>query len=113
MISELLYPERQRCRICRRYFDFVVILRQYCSRSCAGLPEQPETDETPRKCRVRIGGVWYPKAVFFAPDEADRAVKRNGKSHYYLCEPPDGCGMYHLASNPNPFSEPSGTGEIP
>lgn len=109
MAEELLYPQRQRCRTCRRCFNFVVILRLYCSRNCAGLPEQPaDTDDLPRRCRVWADGVWRPKRVYFTPDEAERGVRVNGNSQYYLCDPPDGCGMYHVSKRSAPYEPAAG-----
>ena len=102
MEGGLVYPERQRCCVCRKFFDFEVILGRYCSRSCANLPEQPaDILDWPRKCRVRRDGQWIPKAVYFSAAEAARL---NG-GHHYLCEPPDGCGMYHISHLPAPYSE--------
>jgi hypothetical protein len=109
MARELLYPERQRCRACRRHFDFIVILRLYCSRSCAGLPEQPaNTEDLPRKCRVRENGVWRPKRVYFSPDEAERGMRANRNASFYLCDPPDGCGMYHTSKRTTPYEPAAG-----
>jgi hypothetical protein len=44
-----------------------------------------------------IGGTWESKQGYFTPDEAEAAIGRQAKV-WYLCEPPDGCGMYHHAS---------------
>lgn len=107
MTEKLLYPERKRCRTCRSYMDFTVILRLFCSRECAGLPEQPvDILELPRKCRVRVDGTWRRKAVYFTPDEAETASIRQVTQNWYPCEPPDGCGMYHLGTNRS-YSEPT------
>jgi hypothetical protein len=101
--TPLLYPERVRCRTCRRYFGFLVILRAYCSEECAGKPERPiGVENLPRSCRVWRDGVWEAKAVFFTPRSAAKAAKKN-KIHWYLCEAEDGCGMYHLSKKTQPW----------
>lgn len=105
MKAPLLYPERQRCRTCRRYFAFTVILRAYCSEECAGLPERPlNVEELPRQCRVRRGGIWEKKAVWLSPSEAEEAARKQGK-YWYSCDPPIGCGRYHLASKPKTHTQ--------
>lgn len=104
----LLYPERRRCRTCRRYFGFDVILRAYCSEECAGLPERPiNVEDLPRQCRVKKPDKkWYAKASWPTKYLANKVGKKCG--HYpYLCEPPVGCGRYHLSSSPGPYTGPT------
>jgi hypothetical protein len=97
MGRDLDYPQRSRCRACRKYLDFTVILMKYCSAKCAGISEQFSTvEDLPRKCKVRVSGRWQRKAAYFTPAEAQAVIGRQRKT-WYLCEPPDGCGMYHLA----------------
>lgn len=104
--SPLLYPERVRCRTCRRYFGFVVILRAYCSEACAGKPDRPiKAEDLPRSCRVRHNMVWVAKAVFFTPYAAAKAAKKN-KIYWYLCDAETGCGMYHLSKKTKPWEGP-------
>lgn len=81
--------------------DFTAILGLFCSRECAGVPEQPkEIADRPRSCRVRVQGHWQLKATYFTKAEADN------RGHYvYLCELPDGCGMYHTSKLPAPYKE--------
>lgn len=90
----LLYPERQRCRRCRRYFGFVVIQRQWCSEECAGVEYNLET--APRQCKTPdrdAPGGWRWKRVWWTEAAARRAVRRNGAKDFYRCE---GCWGYHL-----------------
>lgn len=101
MTERILYPRRQCCLRCRRTFAFEVILGLYCSRSCAGLPERPaDVRLWPRRCRVFTDGRWIPKAAYFSAKEA-----AGRGAHSYLCELPDGCGMYHLSKRAEPRSE--------
>jgi hypothetical protein len=90
----LLYPERQRCRACRRFFGFVPILRQWCSEECAGVAYDLTT--APRSCKVRdredpSGWAW--KQVWWTESDAKRACRRKGAAAWYQC---DGCWGYHL-----------------
>lgn len=105
MARVLLHPERVRCRTCRKRFGFVILLRAYCSEECAGLPDRPiNPEDLPRQCRVKREGTWRAKDCYFSPREAEWAAKR-ARQYSYLCEPPIGCGMYHLSSRPKPYNE--------
>lgn len=89
----LLYPDRQRCRTCRRYFGFVVILRQWCSEECAGVSYNLEN--APRSCKVyreRLGG-WIWKQTWWSERAVKRACRKKGAGSWYQC---DGCWGYHL-----------------
>jgi hypothetical protein len=98
----LLYPDRKRCRTCRNYFDFTVILRLYCSYECAGLPERPsDPADLPRQYRVLRDGVWTHKSVFRTPEDAEMEAVMQG-IYSYACEPPVGCGMWHLSKHREP-----------
>ena len=89
-----LYPERQRCRKCRRYFGFTVILRQWCSEECAGIEYNLAT--APRSCKVRdrSSGAWRWKQVWWTEWSVQRACKAKGAGGWYRC---DGCWGYHLS----------------
>lgn len=106
----VLYPVRQRCRACRRYWSFATPLRGlYCSPECAGRPPIPMSEFNgvlipPRTCRqrLRVNGpntvptvVW--KAVFATEDEALAFGKRNGTRAAYECP---NCWWWHVASAP-------------
>lgn len=104
MTEETLWPVRQRCRACRRYFAFEVILGLYCSRSCAGAPERSaDVWLWPRRCRVFAEGRWIPKVAYFSTEDA-----AGRGAHPYLCKLPDGCGMYHLSKRVQPRCGPVG-----
>ncbi len=102
----LLYPERQRCRACRRYWSLSVPLRgMYCSPECAGRPSIPTSEFNgvqipPRTCRQRlkINGpntvpqvVW--KAVFASEADAMKVAKKSDSA--YECP---NCWYWHLTS---------------
>lgn len=103
----LLYPERQRCRNCRRYFAFEVVLRQYCSDECAGRPPRSSNvEDLPRSCRAWHSRerAWHAKQVFYTEREAQHAASRKG-AHWYHCSAATGCGEYHLSKSPTPAKE--------
>ncbi len=98
----LLYPDRPRCRACRRYFGFTVVLRMYCSHECAGLPEQSwGPEDLPRCCKVFRDGEWRPKVRYYTARAAAKGAKKNGKN-WYQCDGPEGCGLYHLTKQSQP-----------
>lgn len=108
MSKTILYPQRQRCRTCRRYWGFGPVLRLlYCSPECAGRPPIPMSEVNgvlvpPRTCRTilrgaRPGGTprfrW--KAVFATEEEANAFGRRNGAHHAYECP---NCWWWHNTS---------------
>lgn len=98
----LLYPERQRCRTCRRYWSFSIPIRGvYCSPECAGRPPIPMSDINgvqvpPRTCRQRLkinGPNTVPKVVWksvFASEADAMSFMKNG----YAYECPN-CWYWH------------------
>lgn len=97
MKRELIYPDRQRCRTCRRYFGFEVLFGLYCTRDCAGLgPVPSNVEDWPRQCRSfdRRAGAWQPKVPFRTEEEAREAATR--QDTWYRC---DSCGSWHIATN--------------
>lgn len=93
----LLYPDRKRCRACRRYFGFLVVDGLYDSYECAGRPRPEDTppDLWPREHYVpKPGGVRQPKAVFLTERAAQRAAERHGKEAYRC----GFCGDWHIGS---------------
>lgn len=99
----LLYPQRRRCRACRRYFGFAVVLRMYCSQQCAGTPGLPGVDTLPRSCRVlKFNPIrWEEKKSFLSSRLAEKTA-RTYRVRAYVCDGPEGCGRFHLSSRPAP-----------
>lgn len=94
-MSELVWPERQRCRACRKYFGFIVLRRLYCSYECAGLPE-PDPDARPRQCFSKVPWIGLqPKRAFFSLEaaRANHAAQKDQTLNAYECS---NCLMYHL-----------------
>lgn len=107
--AALLYPQRQRCRACRRCWSFDPPLRGlYCSPECAGRPEVPLEDVNgvlvpPRTCRSKVvmnGPNSRPrfswKRVFATEAEALAFGRRNGTPTAYECP---NCWWWHVASD--------------
>ena len=104
----LLYPERQRCYRCRRYWGFDPPLRGlYCSPECAGRPPVPMTEFNgvlipPRTCRRRLrinGPNSVPRVVLkrvYASRE-DALASADGLKHAYECP---NCWWWHVAKAP-------------
>ena len=93
-MRELVYPERQRCRACRRYFGFEVILGRFCCLECAGLVR---LEEIPRECRNSPGRGGGLKRAFLDQQEAD-AYNTDPEQHSYQC---GYCRNWHLGHEPS------------
>lgn len=100
MPDPLLYPQRQRCRTCRRFFGFIVHVRAFCSVECAEKgADLISPIDLPRCCRVRKTkgkGGWKAKLTFYGEEQAEEAAQREG-SFWYRCEGDGGCGHFHLS----------------
>lgn len=93
-MSELVWPERKRCRACRKFFRFIVLRRLYCSYECAELPE-PDPDVRPRQCFSNRPEGLRPKRPFFSMEEAQAnlVAQKDPELSAYECQ---NCFMYHL-----------------
>lgn len=92
-----LYPQRQRCRACRRYFGPLVVRGQWCSYHCAGM-DVPSSDpaDWPRQHfkRRSVSGPRFPKTSFNSEAEAaERMRHMNEQLTIYQCRY---CGTWHL-----------------
>jgi hypothetical protein len=104
--STALVPERTRCKECRNGLDDLVVLRMFCSYSCAGLPEPDENPGTaPRMCkraaRTDEPGEWVFKQRFATEEAASRYLKPG--MNVYRCS---NCFALHLGN----MSAPPKTG---
>jgi len=89
-----LYPARQRCRKCRRYFGPLVVDGQWCSYHCAG-KDVPSDDpnEWPRQHYRQGFGPRVAKVAYLC--EADALASPGGRAAVYRCTY---CWMWHRAS---------------
>jgi hypothetical protein len=107
-MQTLVWPERQRCRHCRRYFGFTVIQGLYCSRECAGLPTRSDPvpfrgnlADLPRECRNTNWRGARPKVRYVSEqdalevaDEMDSTRRKlRPDAKVYQCSH---CGYYHI-----------------
>lgn len=96
----LLYPERKRCRRCRRYLTLTIIDGLYCSMECALQTPDDEADclIVPRECRVakrRKGGPkrWYFKRRYHSLYQLIGEALPNAGESIYRC---GYCGFLHM-----------------
>jgi hypothetical protein len=106
MTDVLLYPDRLRCRTCRRFFGFEVLEWLYCSMECARAripdyvhPSQRPAD-APRTCRVKRNGAWVWKHRYTSPRTARVRARQKGIRAY---ECPN-CGSWHLSKKTAPWA---------
>lgn len=87
-----LYPERMRCRRCRRYFAWLVVDRLYDTYECAGRPHPYFTRPWSREHVTRQG---EEKRAFFWPEDPEIAKVLAGDRTLgvYQCSQ---CGNWHV-----------------
>ena len=104
-MSEKLYPERQRCKTCRKAFSDQVLASLFCSYKCGGFPLPAKNiSDAPRSCKREVNGAWGYKTRFKAPMEVPEKYQKDPSTNIYLC---DNCKMYHIG-----HSRPD-AGEVP
>jgi hypothetical protein len=92
-----VYPDRQRCIVCRACFGFLIVDGLYDSWECAGRvdPDAVPPEQWPREHYVPMpGGVRRPKVAWLDPDDARRYAGQYGKD-VYRC---GYCGQWHLGT---------------
>lgn len=98
-MEALVWPQRKRCRACRRFWPEPTIKGMFCSMTCAGLPEPGvDLEQAPRGCKVRTLGppgspFWAWKVRYRTQEEAMR-VPQPGLT-VYEC---DHCGHWHRST---------------
>lgn len=98
--EKLLYPQRKRCRKCRKFLCFVVVDLVFCSYICADVepPSDNPTDWPRKHWRRGDGGQRVEKKYFSYPGEAsanDHVTKKI--MNVYYC---DYCHTFHLGHPP-------------
>lgn len=88
----LVWPDRVRCRRCRRFLDATVLLGMFCSYDCADLPEPLPLAEAPRQCVFGPRAKRRYKARYRSAEEA-LAHCRDPKMSVYLC---GNCYQWHM-----------------
>lgn len=106
-MAVLLWPERRRCRSCRRFLDFEVFERLYCSRACSGwqpvIKGAGALDEVPRQCKVilkvRDGRVVKARRKRPYPSrEIAELARDDASADIYRCEH---CQAFHVGHEYN------------
>ena len=93
-MAEKLYPERLRCKACRKNLDRIVIDGLYCSYTCAKLPTpSPKIADAPRHCKREVNGVWDWKKKFRWDGEVPQRLRDDPATNVYLC---DYCHFKHV-----------------
>jgi hypothetical protein len=102
MKREILYPRRQRCHACRRFFGPLVVKGLYCSYGCAGMPPPLPGEAGPggiRQCANN--GYGKPKKRWDIEEEARdyaRVARACGDDlESYAC---GRCGGWHVGHAP-------------
>ena len=105
-MAEILYPDRQRCKTCRKGFQDIVLEGLYCSYRCGRFSTPASTvDEAPRGCKRIVNGVWGYKTRYKAVAEVPEKYKHDPTTNIYLC---DNCHTYHIGHSrveDNPTAE--------
>lgn len=93
-MTEKLFPERLRCKTCRKGLDRIVLDGLYCSYRCASLPT-PSADISlaPRNCKREVNGVWDWKTKFRSEGEVPKRWRDDPATNIYRC---DYCHFLHI-----------------
>lgn len=93
-MTEKLYPQRTRCKQCRKGLKAPVIRGIFCSYQCAKVnPPVTNLDVTPRHCKRQINGIWGNKTRYDAPSFVPKKYQDDPSTNIYLC---DNCNQYHI-----------------
>lgn len=91
---EKLYPERLRCKTCRKKLETVVIDGQYDSYQCAGLPSPVNSiDTAPRCCKREVNHKWDWKHRYRCESEVPERLRKDPATNVYRC---DNCHYLHV-----------------
>ena len=93
-MKETLFPQRQRCKTCRKSFTDIVLAGVYCSYKCGKFSAPAKTiDDAPRSCKREVNNSWGYKTRFKAPSEVPPKYQNDPSTNIYLC---DNCRTYHI-----------------
>jgi DNA-binding XRE family transcriptional regulator len=93
-MAETLYPERQRCKSCRKNFGKVVLDGIFCSYACAGIPTPSSNiSEAPRHCKRQLDSSWGWKTQFTHEAAVPAHLRADPTSNIYRC---DYCHFLHV-----------------
>jgi len=93
-MAETIYPERLRCKNCRKKLDKIVLDGLFCSYTCAKVPTpSPNLNDAPRHCKREVGGVWGWKTKFRYDNEVPEKLRKDPATNIYSC---DYCHFKHV-----------------
>lgn len=97
-MSETLFPQRQRCKKCRKELGAQgagVFLGLFCTARCASMAE-PATDpaQAPTECKTKREGVWVFKRKYRSLGEIPAKIRDDRTVSHYWCT--NSCGNLHI-----------------
>lgn len=104
-MAEKIYPERQRCKTCKKGFKELVLEGLYCSYRCGRFANPSASiDLAPRSCKRQVNGTWGYKTRYKSQQEVPEKFKNDPSTNIYICE---NCHMYHIGHSriPSPQEE--------
>ncbi len=102
-MSEKLFPERQRCVVCRKKLETTVLNGIHCSYKCAKTKAPTsDVDKAPRECKRLVSGSWDFKKRYRAESEVSLKHRQDPGTNIYRCQH---CLHLHVGhSRPDTFT---------
>lgn len=93
-MAEILFPKRQRCKVCSSKLDKLVVRGLYDSYRCAGMAT-PKTnpEDAPRECKTERDGKWMWKRAYRSESEIPQKLREDQTANWYWCTH---CGHLHI-----------------
>lgn len=86
-MTENTFPQRTRCKKCRKKLEQVVLDGLYCSYACAGLPRLLSLEDAPRGCkRQDENQQWHWKKRYRFEGEVPQRQREDPSVNLYRCE---------------------------
>ena len=93
-MAETLYPNRQRCKTCRKSFGTTVLDGLFCSYRCAGLPVPSRSvEDAPRHCKRLVNNIWGWKTKYTFEGGVPQKYRDDPSTNIYRC---DYCHFLHI-----------------
>lgn len=93
-MTQMIFPERQRCKTCRQKLEKIVLSGMFCSYKCALHPEPSQViDDVPRCCKRQVGDRWDLKAKYRYEGEVPERLRLDPATNIYRC---DSCLFLHV-----------------
>lgn len=82
----MIYPQRTRCKECRKKLETTVLKGVYCSYRCAGKPAiSTKVADAPRSCKREVKGVWEFKKRYRHVGEVPLNLQEDPATNIYEC----------------------------